>query len=141
MEVTNLTAYALKHRLSDRKKQFVSNINYILMIVLILFAAFIDTIISTETTVIDASPFIQQTPSLSSLSALSILNSNENGSSDLILTLIQQHQQQQEDLINARFAPQQQDGNIFSQLNSFIQTRQRNATDIAGNIFFKYYNT
>lgn len=33
------------------------------------------------------------------------------------------------------------DGNIFAQLNSFIQARQRNASDLAGNIVFKYYNT
>lgn len=31
-------------------------------------------------------------------------------------------------------------GNIFSQL-LFIQSRQRNASELAGNIFFKYYNT
>lgn len=38
--------------------------------------------------------------------------------------------------------PQSQElGNIFSQLGFFIQSRQRNATELAGNIFFKYYNT
>lgn len=35
----------------------------------------------------------------------------------------------------------QEFGNIFTQLGFFIQSRQRNATEIAGNIFFKYYNT
>lgn len=35
----------------------------------------------------------------------------------------------------------QEVGNIFTQLGLFIQSRQRNATEIAGNIFFKYYNT
>lgn len=32
-------------------------------------------------------------------------------------------------------------GNIFSQLGFFIQSRQRNATELAEKIFFKYYNT
>lgn len=32
-------------------------------------------------------------------------------------------------------------GNIFTQLGIFIQARQRNATEIAQHIFFKYYNT
>lgn len=32
-------------------------------------------------------------------------------------------------------------GNIFSQLGFFIQSRQRNASELSGNIFFKYYNT
>lgn len=35
----------------------------------------------------------------------------------------------------------QEIGNIFSQLGLFIQSRQRNASELAGNIFFKYYNT
>lgn len=43
----------------------------------------------------------------------------------------QHHQQQQ---------PPQESNNIFRQINSFIQARQRNASEIAGNIFFKYYN-
>lgn len=44
--------------------------------------------------------------------------------------------------LNQRAQYQSQDlGNIFSQLGIFIQSRQRNATEIAGNIFFKYYNT
>lgn len=32
-------------------------------------------------------------------------------------------------------------GSILSQLGIFIQSRQRNASELAGNIFFKYYNT
>lgn len=32
-------------------------------------------------------------------------------------------------------------GNIFTQLGIFIQARQRNATEMAQHIFFKYYNT
>lgn len=47
--------------------------------------------------------------------------------------------------LNQRSLPAQsqaQDfGNIFTQLGFFIQSRQRNATELAGNIFFKYYNT
>lgn len=31
-------------------------------------------------------------------------------------------------------------GNIFSQLGIFIQSRQRNATELSGNIHFKYYD-
>lgn len=38
-------------------------------------------------------------------------------------------------------APPQELSNIFSQLGIFIQSRQRNASELAGNIFFKYYNT
>lgn len=38
-------------------------------------------------------------------------------------------------------APSPDLGNIFSQLGLFIQSRQRNASELAGNIFFKYYNT
>lgn len=32
-------------------------------------------------------------------------------------------------------------GNIFQTLGIFIQARQRNATELAQHIFFKYYNT
>lgn len=38
-------------------------------------------------------------------------------------------------------AQPQEFSNIFSQLGLFIQSRQRNASELAGNIFFKYYNT
>lgn len=31
-------------------------------------------------------------------------------------------------------------GNIFSQLGLFVQSRQRNATELSRNIFFKYYD-
>lgn len=49
---------------------------------------------------------------------------------------LQQHNQ------NERQSPQssQEPNNIFRQINSFIQSRQRNATEIAGNVIFKYYN-
>lgn len=44
--------------------------------------------------------------------------------------------------LNKRTQYQAQDlSNIFSQLGIFIQSRQRNASELAGNIFFKYYNT
>lgn len=46
-----------------------------------------------------------------------------------------QRQQQQDDQLPLI------DGNIFTQLNSFIQARQKNASDIAGDVLFKYYNT
>lgn len=35
----------------------------------------------------------------------------------------------------------QEIGSIFSQFGLFIQSRQRNASELAGNIFFKYFNT
>lgn len=50
---------------------------------------------------------------------------------------VQQQQQQKE----RQQQPPPQDNNIFRQINSFIQARQRNATEIAGNVFFKYYNS
>lgn len=37
--------------------------------------------------------------------------------------------------------PQDFGNNFFSTLDFFIQSRQRNASELAGNIFFKYYNT
>lgn len=44
--------------------------------------------------------------------------------------------------LNQRTQYQAQDfSNIFTQLGIFIQSRQRNASELAGKIFFKYYNT
>lgn len=45
--------------------------------------------------------------------------------------------------LNHRSVPQapQDFTNFFSTLDFFIQSRQRNASEIAENIFFKYYNT
>lgn len=60
----------------------------------------------------------------------------------LIVTLMQQYQSDRNDRATRQEHHQQPtDGNIFAQLNSFIQARQRNASDLAGNIVFKYYNT
>lgn len=43
---------------------------------------------------------------------------------------LQQEQHKQDDNSN----------NIFTSLNAFIQSRQRNASDITSDIFFKYYD-
>lgn len=60
----------------------------------------------------------------------------------LIAALMKQYQPDRKDRITRQdHFHQPTNGNIFAQLNSFIQARQRNASDLAGNIVFKYYNT
>lgn len=59
----------------------------------------------------------------------------------LIAALLQQYQPVDRSTRQNHNRRPAADGNIFAQLNSFIQARQRNASDIAGNIIFKYFNT
>lgn len=58
----------------------------------------------------------------------------------LFATLLQQYQPGNNERTTRQDQHQQlTNGNIFAQLNSFIQARQRNASDLAGNIVFKYF--
>lgn len=151
LTVTNLTANVPKHHIKTIQRHSSScrqqtktifqlscgNIKFVLMLVLIVVIAI---------AFIDAATPEKVVPSSNDAHARFLSKPLPNFDGDtqqLIARLLQHYQPAKIDRSTRQDHQQQQpaDVNIFAQLNSFIQARQRNASDIAGNIVFKYYNT
>lgn len=153
LTVTNLTANVPKHHIntiqchSGSCRQQIKtifqlscgNIKFVLMLVLIVVIAiaFIDA--ATPEKVVTSSDDAHAR-------FLSKPLPNFGGDTQQFIARLLQHYQPGKVNRSTRQDHQQQqqhpvDGNIFAQLNSFIQARQRNASDLAGNIVFKYYDT
>lgn len=163
LTVTNLTANESKHYTKTeqyhssscqqikplfvyRLLQLCGNIQFVLMFVLIIAFALIDAGGAAAVTKATAAVPVKLVPSPDNAQGRFFSKSLPifgGSTQQLFASLLQQnqHQRGRNDRLRRQDHPPPTDGNIFAQLNSFIQARQRNASDITGNILFKYYNT